>query len=181
TAPEDERTIREIRHEVKSAINYGYFDVARKLINSLASEIRVIVTNLPLASYPESLELAVRLIDEGRNESAKEVLALALSTLVIEEEYLPIPLLKAHKLIEDASSQSDKEEAMQLLAQAHTQIRLSQQLGYAEADVEYDELKTELENLEKQLKAEEHSHHAFGELKTKVASFFQRISKAKKH
>ncbi|MEL7421334.1 MAG: hypothetical protein AAGK10_22660 [Cyanobacteria bacterium J06555_3] len=34
--------MREIRHEVKSAINFGYFDVARKLINSLASEIRVI-------------------------------------------------------------------------------------------------------------------------------------------
>lgn len=127
----------------------------------MASEIRVIVTNLPLASYPESLELAARLIDEGRNESAKEVLALALSTLVIEEEYLPIPLLKAHKLIENVSSQSDRAEAMQLLAQAHTQIRLSRQLGYAEADVEYDELKTELENLERQLKADEHSHHTF--------------------
>ena len=181
TAPENEKTIKEIRQEIKSAINFGYFDVARRLINSLASEIRVIVTNLPLASYPESLKLAVKLIDENRNESAKEVLALALSTLVIEEEYLPIPLLKAHKLIEDASSQSDREEAMQLLAEAHTQLRLSQQLGYAEADVEYDELKTELRNLEKQLKEGEHSHHTFGELKTKVAGFFRRVSKTKKH
>ena len=136
---------------------------------------------MPLASYPESLKLAVRLIDENRNESVKEVLSLALSTLVIEEEYLSIPLFKVHKLIEEASSQSDREEAMQLLAEAHTQLRLSQQLGYAEADVEYDELKTELRNLEKQLRAGEHSHHTFRELKTKVAGFFKRISKTKKH
>ena len=177
---DDEKTIKDIRHEIKKAINFGYFDVARRLLNSLASEIRIVVTNLPLASYPDALKEAARLIDEDKGEVAKEVLELAFSTFVIEEEYLPIPLLKAHKLIEDASSQSDREEAMQLLAEAHTQLRLSQKLGYAEADVEYDELKTELENLKKQLKDGEHSHHTFGELKTKVAGFFQRISKAKK-
>ena len=51
---------------------------------------------------------------------------------------------------------------------------------FAEADVEYDELKTELRNLEKQLKAGEHNHNNFRELGTKVAGFFQRISKARK-
>lgn len=179
-ALEDEKTIKDIRREIKSAINFGYLSVARRLLNSLKSEIRVIVTNLPLASYPDALKLAVKLMDEDKSESAKEVLELALSTFVLEEEYLPIPLLKAHSLIENASAESDKDQAMQLLADARTQLKLSQELGYAEADVEYDELKTELKNLEKQLKAGEHKHHAFRELKTKVAGFFQRISKAKK-
>lgn len=179
-ALEDETIIKDIRREIKSAIKFGYFAVARRLLNSLKSEIRVIVTNLPLASYPDALKLAARLIDEDKNLEAQEVLELALSTFVLEEEYLPIPLLKAHKLIEDASSESDKEKAMQLLVEAHTQLRLSQQLGYAEADVEYDELKTELKNLECQLKAGENTHHIFDDLKTKIASFFQRISKARK-
>ena len=179
-ALEDEKIIKNIRREIRKAIDYGYLAVARRLLNSLASEIRVIVTNLPLASYPDALKQAVKLMDEDKSESAKEVLELALSTFVLEEEYLPIPLLKAHNLIENASSSSDREEAMQLLADARTQLKLSQKLGYAEADVEYDELKTELTNLQKQLKAGEHSHHTFRELKTKVAAFFQRISKAKK-
>lgn len=179
-ALEDEKTIKNIRQEIKKAINFGYLSVARRLLNSLKSEIRVIVTNLPLASYPDALKQAVKLIDEDKSEAAKEVLELALSTFVLEEEYLPIPLLKAHKLIEDASTESDKEEAMQLLAEAHTQLRLSQKLGYAEADVEYDELKTELRNLEKQLKESEHNHNSFRDLETKVAGFFQRISKARK-
>ena len=178
-ALEDEKIIKNIRREIRKAIDYGYLAVARRLLNSLASEIRVIVTNLPLASYPDALKQAVKLMDEDKSESAKEVLELALSTFVLEEEYLPIPLLKAHNLIENASSSSDREEAMQLLADARTQLKLSQKLGYAEADVEYDELKTELTNLQKQLKAGEHSHHTFRELKTKVATFFQRISKAK--
>ncbi|MDJ0570839.1 MAG: YfdX family protein [Pleurocapsa sp. MO_192.B19] len=179
-ALEDEKTIKDIRREIKSAVNFGYLAVARKLLNRLKSEICVIVTNLPLVSYPDALKLAVRLIDEGKAKEATEVLKLALSTLVLEEEYLPIPLIKAHKLIEDASSESDKDRAMQLLVEAYTQLRLSQKLGYAEADNEYDELKTELRNLEKQLKTGEHNHHTFRELKTKVADFFQRISKAKK-
>lgn len=179
-ALEDEKTIKDIRREIKSAINFGYFAVARRLLNSLASEIRVIVTNLPLVSYPDALKQAVRLIDEDKSKEATEVLELALSTFVLEEEYLPIPLLKAHSLIENASVERDKDQAMQLLADARTQLKLSQKLGYAEADVEYDELKTELKNLEKQLKAGEHNHHTFRELKTKVTGFFQRISKAKK-
>ena len=179
-ALEDKKTIKEIRREIRKAIDYGYLAVARRLLNSLASEIRVIVTNLPLASYPDALKQAARLIDEDKSTEAKELLELALSTFVLEEEYLPIPLLKAHKLIEDASSKSDKEEAMQLLAEAHTQLRLSQKLGYAEADVEYDELKTELRNLEKQLKAGEHNHNNFREFRTKVTGFFQRISKARR-
>lgn len=177
---EDRKMIKEIRHEIKSAINFGYFDVARRLLNSLASEIRIVVTNLPLATYTDALKQAARYIDEDKSEAAKEVLELAFSTFVIEEEYLPIPLLKAHSLIENASAESDKEKAMQLLADARTQLKLSQKLGYAEADVEYDELKRELENLAKQLKAGEHAHHTFQELKTKIAGFFQRISKAKK-
>ncbi len=179
-ALEDKKTIRGVRREIKKAINYGYFSVARRLLNSLKSEICVIVTNLPLASYPDALKQAVRLLDEDKSEAAKEVLELALSTFVIEEEYLPIPLLKAHRLIEDASAKSDRDQAMQLLADARTQIKLSQELGYAEADVEYDELKTELRNLEKQLKAGENTHHTFRELKTKLANFFRRISQGKK-
>lgn len=177
---EDEKTIKDIRREIKSAINFGYFAVARRLLNSLASEIRVTITNLPLASYPDALKLAVRLIDEDKSQEATEVLELALSTFVLEEEYLPIPLLKAHKLIEDASGQSEREEAMQLLAEAHTQLRLSQQLGYAEADVEYDELKLELKNLERKLKAGEKTHQIFNDLRSKISGFFQRISQAKK-
>lgn len=180
-ALEDKKTIKHTRQEIQKAINLGYFSVARRLLNSLKSEIIAIVTNLPLATYPDALKQAVRLLDEDRSEEAKEVLELALSTFVIEEEYLPIPLLKAHQLIENASAESDKDKAMQLLADAHTQLRLSQDLGYAEADVEYDELKTELKNLEKQLKAGENPHHTFKQLKTKIANFFQRLSKAKKH
>lgn len=179
-ALEDQKKIKDIRQKIKTAINFGYFSVARRLLNSLKSEIRVIVTNLPLASYPDALKRAVRLIDEDKSEEAKEVLQLALSTFVLEEEYLPIPILKAHGLIENASGSSDRDKALQLLADARTQLRLSQKLGYAEADVEYDELKRELKNLEKQLKAGENPHHTFKELKTKIAGFFQRISKAKK-
>ena len=177
---EDHKLIREIRHEIKSAINFGYLSVARRLLNSIASEIQVMVTNLPLASYPDALKEAAKLMDEGKSEAAKEVLELALSTVVLEEEYLPIPILKARGLIEDASTESDKERAMQLLADARNQLKLSQELGYEEADVEYDELKQELKKLEWQINTGENSHHRFRDLKAKVTNFFLRISKAKK-
>ena len=180
TASDDRETIKDTRKEIKAAINSGNFPLARRLLSSLASEIRVTVTNLPLATYPDALKQAVRLIDRDLAEEAKRVLQLALSTLVLVEEYLPIPILKARTLIQNGSEESDKDKAMQLLADARTQLKLSQDLGYAEADAEYEELKTELKNLEKQLKADENTQNAFAKLKTKINGFFQRISKGKK-
>ena len=180
TAPRQRKSIKDIRKEIKATINSGDFSHARQFLNSLASEIRVTVTNLPLATYPAALKRAVRLIDEDKNESAKGVLQLALATLVLIEEYLPIPILKARTLIQNASTESDRDRAMQLLAGARSQLKLSQDLGYAEGDSEYEELRIELKNLEKQLKTNENTKNAFAKLKTKITSFFQRISKNKK-
>ncbi|RMF21861.1 MAG: hypothetical protein D6756_11695 [Cyanobacteria bacterium J083] len=179
-APDDSKTIKDIRKEIKVAINTGDFPLARKLLNSLASEIRVIVSNLPLATYPEALKQAARLMDEGKTETARGVLQLALSTLVMAEEYMPIPILKARNLINKAEAETDKDKALQLLAEAQTQLHLSQELGYAEADAEYEELKSELKNLEKQLKSGENSQNAFAKLKNNLTGFFKRISLGQK-
>ena len=179
-ASNDREVIKDTRKEIKAAINSGNFPLARQLLASLKSEIQVIVSNIPLATYPNALKQAVRLMDEGKTEEAEEALQLALSTLVLGEDYLPIPILKARNLIERASTESDKDKAMQLLADARTQLKLSQDLGYAEGDAEYKELKTELKNLDKQLKANENTQNAFTSLKTKVAGFLERISQGKK-
>ncbi|MDJ0571401.1 MAG: hypothetical protein QNJ53_20455 [Pleurocapsa sp. MO_192.B19] len=123
-------------------------------------------------------ELEQRLVQEA--VSAIEETKQASAAIEKEEEYLPIPILKARGLIENASTQSDRDKAMQLLADARTQLKLSQELGYAKADAEYKELKTELKNLEKQLKAGGNTDNAFEKLQTKIAGFFQRLSQAKK-
>lgn len=181
TGLENEKIIREIRRDIRLAIKFGYLAEARRLIDSLASEIRVTVTDLPLASYLDALQRAIAAIARDRNKLAQRILKSALATLVLEEEYLPIPILKARSLIESARVQNDRQIAMQLLTDARKQLRLSHELGYGEADLEYDELRSKLIDLEKQLQAREHDHHNFRELKTKIASFLQRASKAESH
>ena len=181
TGLENEKIIREIRRDIRLAIKFGYLAEARRLIDSLASEIRVTVTDLPLAGYLDALQRAIAAIARDRNKLAQRILKSALATLVLEEEYLPIPILKARSLIESARVQNDRQIAMQLLTDARKQLRLSHELGYGEADLEYDELRSKLIDLEKQLQAREHDHHNFRELKTKIASFLQRASKAESH
>lgn len=179
-APDDQASIKEIRKAIKSAINSGDFPAARRLLNSLASEIRVTVTNLPLATYPEALKKSARLMDDGKPDQAKGVLQMALSTLVLIEEYKPLPILTAQNLIQTASSESDKDKAIQMLADARERLKLAQELGYAEDDEEYEQLNTELKNLEKQLKANEDAKNAFEKLKTRISAFFKRISNFKR-
>ncbi|MFP4414679.1 YfdX family protein, partial [Coleofasciculus sp.] len=179
-APDDKAAIKDIRKEIKSAVNSGDLPAARRLFNSLASEIRVTVSNLPLATYPNALKKAAKLIDEGNTAEAKGVLQIALSTLVLLEEYQPLPILNARNLIQSASSESDKDKAMQMLANARTRLKLAQELGYAEDDQEYEQLNTEIKNLEQQLKADEDTKNAFEKLKTRIAAFFKRISNFKR-
>ncbi|MFP4124061.1 MAG: YfdX family protein [Coleofasciculus sp.] len=179
-APDDKAAIKDIRKEIKSAVNSGDLPAARRLFNSLASEIRVTVSNLPLATYPNALKKAAKLIDEGNTAEAKGVLQIALSTLVLLEEYQPLPILNARNLIQSACSESDKDKAMQMLANARTRLKLAQELGYAEDDQEYEQLNTEIKNLEQQLKADEDTKNAFEKLKTRIAAFFKRISNFKR-
>ncbi len=69
---------------------------------------------------------------------------------------------------------------LQMLANARTRLKLAQELGYAEDDEEYEQLNTEIKNLEKQLKADEDTQNAFEKLKTRIAAFFKRISNFKR-
>jgi ribosome-associated translation inhibitor RaiA len=99
-APLDLDVIEQTRNHIKSAINAEDYPAARELLNNLMSEIRTTTVNLPLATYPEAMKEAARLLNNGQTEQAKSVLQAALSTLVIAEQSRPLPLVDARtKLI----------------------------------------------------------------------------------
>lgn len=136
TAPTDRTAISAQTDAVLAAINRRDYALARVLLDSLRSEIRVRTSNVPLATYPVALREAARLLEAGQNDDAAETLRAALSTVVIIDRAIALPLIRAADAIAAAQDLSGKQkaEALRHLAAARTQLEQAQALGYLAAD-----------------------------------------------
>jgi hypothetical protein len=177
-APLDENAVQALNHRVSEAVKVKDYPAARLLLYSLMSEIRVRIYNLPLATYPAALKGAARLLDQGQNDQARNVLLNALNTLAVVEKVTPIPVVLARAAIDLAQQQSqkDKSAAQTLLATAKNQLQRCQDLGYAANTADYGTLNSNIAQLEKQLKGDGDTGELFAKLKDELSSFFNRQS-----
>lgn len=102
--------ITRLRKEALRLMKSDQLQLARPIINDLASEVVVRTTSIPLATYPLALKSAAALVKDGKVDDAKLVLAQGLNTMVVEEVVSPLPLLRAAVLIEHAMALSEKED-----------------------------------------------------------------------
>jgi hypothetical protein len=177
-APLDENAVQALNHRVAEAVRVKDYPTARLLLYSLMSEIRLRIYNLPLATYPTALKDAARLLDQGQNDQARNVLLTALNTLAVVEKVTPIPVVLARAAIDAAQQQSqkDKSTAQTLLATAKNQLQRCQDLGYATDTADYAALNTNIAQLDKQLKGNGDTGELFTKLKDELSSFFNRQS-----
>ena len=182
SAPVDEKAVDALNREVSDAVKVRNYPAARLLLYSMMSEIRVRVYNLPLATYPEALKDAARVLDQGQNDQARQVLLTALNTLAIVETVTPIPVVLARAAINAAEQQSqkDKNAAQTLLATAKQQLKRGQDLGYMTNGPEYDALNNNIAQLEKQLKGNGETGSLFAKLKDELSPLFNRQSTQEK-
>lgn len=182
TAPRESQAVLDIAKDASRAVDEKDYPAARALLFSLMSEIRVRTYNLPLATYPEALKEAARLLDQKATKDASSILLTALDTLVVLDRVTPVPLLLAREAINQAQtkSQQDKNGAQVLLEVAKKQVARARELGYAGKDQEYEALNRQISSLEKQLKGPEDATVAFSKLKDKLSAFLKRESEKKR-
>lgn len=131
-------TIKAVIHDAERYLNDGKIQQARPLVASLASEIVISTTNIPLATYPDAIKAVTPLIDEGKLDEAKADLQFALSTLVEVDEVIALPVLRAEQLLQnaenlaenDARTDTDNDILSAQLAEASKQLKMAELLGY---------------------------------------------------
>lgn len=132
-----------IKKKVEAAekhLKEGELQHARMLISSLASDITISTTSIPLKTYPDGLKAVVPLIDEGKIAEAKVALKTLLSTLITKEMVIPLPPLRAEGLLMAAETLVENEKRTEeenkqleaLLTQAHNEIKMAEALGYGD-------------------------------------------------
>ncbi len=131
-------TVKAVVKEAESYLEDGEVQKARGLLANLASEIVFTTTSIPLATYPEAIKAVSPLIDAGKIDEAKTALRAALNTLVITDEIIPLPVLRAEYLLAAAKTLSENMERSdednqlleRLLKSARVQLQLAEALGY---------------------------------------------------
>jgi tetratricopeptide (TPR) repeat protein len=174
----DAKEIKKNLDLVESLLDDGKVQEARKLLNTMQSEIDIISVNLPVSSYPDALKLAAKYLHDNKIEQAKAILVTALNTMVEDIVVVPIPVLKADALIVAASkiAKEDKEQALKHLAQAQVVLEKAKLLGYtSKSDVTYKALKKAIEKTEKEVKGKNKAEKLFEELINKIKSFKEKM------
>ncbi len=165
---------------VSELLDDGKVQEARKILSTLQSEIDLVSINLPLASYPDALKLAAKYLHSNNIEGAKVVLAAALNTMVKEVVVVPIPFLKADSLIAAASevAKKNRDQAIKHLNAAKEELKIAQTLGYlSDSDVTYKILNDKIDEVEKEIKGKNEVAKLFEDLKVKMKSFKEKITK----
>ena len=182
TAPADVKSINDISDRAKRALDNKDFGLARLLLAGMQDEVRVRVYSLPLATYPQAIKDAARLIDEKKLSQASESLSNTLRTLVAIDYVYPVPLLTANADVSAAEKQqtNDRNGAVQLLSDAKQQLDRAEALGYTgKTDADFAALNKSLSDTQTQLKATK-TEVSFKTLKDRLAAFYQRQSQAGK-
>jgi len=170
----DTKKIKTLIKQAKKLVSENKIPQAREVLNTLRSEIVIKTVNLPLATYPAALKLAIKYINEGKIKEAKDVLAMALSTLVEVDNVIPIPLIKAQALVEEAGKtiKKDKKQALKYLDEAKHQLVIAEALGYTStSDTTYKMLKDEITKLENEIHKGHKTASIFSDLIQKLKEF----------
>ena len=168
------KTVDSLVQKAKTLVMTNKLPKAREVLNTLRDEIAIKTINLPLATYPAALKLAIKYINENKAEEAKEILSMALSTLVEIKTIIPIPLVKAQNLITESSKivTTDPQEAIKYLNESKIQLHLSRVLGYTStSSTTYKMLKNKIDNLENKIKAKHQTNNLFERLIDKIKEF----------
>ncbi len=128
-----------IIRQAKASLKQGKLQSTRALICTLASEVTVYVTHIPLGTYPEAIQSVIKLIDNNQLKEAKIKLQIALNTLVVKAHVFPLPYIRSLqsldivKEINELKIQSDQhmQSILSLLNYIRAQLQLAEVLGYA--------------------------------------------------
>ena len=172
--------VAKLVNQAKILVAENKLPQAREILNSLRDEIVIKTVNLPIVSYPAALNLAIKYLNENKLNEAKDVLAMALSTLVETDTVIPVPLIKAQALIQKASEavKTNKSQSVKYLEEAKNQLSLAQILGYTStSDTTYKMLKDKINKIESEIRKGHKTNSLFEDLVKKVKEFKEKAIK----
>jgi hypothetical protein len=172
--------VKKVRKQAEDAMAVGRLQEARRLLKNLASETVISVTNIPLATYPDAIKSAVKLIDQNKKDEAKRVLQTALNTQVVTDTVIPLPVVKAQEALKSAESLAEKKNRTQddndrlkaSMDQARDQLEFAQALGYG-TKKDFDKMYAQLNEIRDKTADNKFGTGWFAKIKASIEDFLK--------
>ncbi len=173
-------TVNKVRKQAENFIAAGQLQEARRLLKNLASETVISVSNIPLATYPDAIKSAVKLIDQNKNNEAKRVLQTALNTQVVTETIVPLPVVRAEEALKSAESLAQKKDRSKddndrlkaSMDQARGQLEFAQALGYG-TKKDFDKMYAQLTEIRDKTADNKFGTGWFAKIKASIEDFLK--------
>ena len=178
----DLSNLKRIANTAKDLVKHSQFQAARQILRDFASEIDLTTMNLPIATYPGAIRTASHMIDQGKNVDAKMQLWAALQSLVVIEQAIPLPVIRAQALVDDVSHQVtekkiDKSQANQLLSDADHQLAIAELLGYGTQGQDFKSLQVSINQIKDSINHDRDSKGLLAKVKSGLQAIKQKLSR----
>ena len=173
--------VKKVRQQAEDFIADGALQEARRLLKNLASETVISVTNIPLATYPDAIKSAVKLIDQNKKDDAKLVLQTALNTQVVTDTVIPLPVVKAREALKSAESLAEKKNRTKddndrpcqaSMDQAREHLEFAQALGYG-TKKDFEKMYAQLNEIRDKTADNKFGTGWFAKIKTSIEDFLK--------
>jgi hypothetical protein len=172
--------VKQVRKEAEELIEAGRLQDARRLLKNLASETVISVSNIPLATYPDAIKRAVKLIDQNEPDDAKRVLQAALNTQVVVDTVIPLPVVKAQDLLKTAEdlaqkkdrTKDDNDRLKNSFDRANDQLQFAQALGYG-TKKDFDKMYQQLAEIREKSADNQSGAGWFAKIKASIAELLK--------
>ena len=164
----------------KDLLKQSKVQAARAILLPMRDDIETRTAYIPMATYPDAIKLATKMLVDGDKTAATQTLSAAFSTIVQKVSIIPLSLVRAESLITSASTldkEKGKDQAMALLDQAEEQLQIAVNLGYTDKNSDlYDDLSAQIKALKKEAAGPNMVEKLYDKLKTSVKSLIKKNS-----
>lgn len=175
----DPETLKGAIADARRALSEGDIPRARRLVEAFASETQIRTTNIPLATYPSAIKAITPLIDAGKIDEATSKLQMALNTMVVTTEVIPLPKLRAENLLNDAQALAEKKDRSKddndrlagELRSVRAQLQMAELLGYGKKR-DFQPMYAQLASIEKASSNGKSGVGWFAKIRQQVAEVF---------
>jgi hypothetical protein len=178
----DTKQVEKVIDTVEDLLEDNKVQDARQMLNQLVSEIRITTISIPLGTFPKAIKDALKLIDQGKTDEAENELYDVLNTLVKTTEIIPLPVLKAETILNEASQlehrsdltkETSRTEILLLADAAKDKLKMAEILGYG-SKADYKLLYDAIDDIKDVIYTEK-SKLAWDNIKASIKAFKNKI------
>ena len=177
-----EEEIKSQTRLIQELLEKNELQEAREMIQPLQNEIDITTTYLPVKLFADATAKALETLQKNDSNQAVNIIRTVLNTLVTVKLIMPIPLILSEDLLIQASTldKSKKEDALNLLDEAKSQLSIALLLGYTDKHSDaYITLNAQIKDIQNEIKGKNDAEKLYEKAKESFKKLEEKVREEK--